>query len=61
MKMPKSPMQANMVSIQGKQRFLGEAAASIARSNYKNTVACIKRFIGRKFNEPELQLEMVQL
>jgi len=47
-----------MVSFQGKQRFIGEAAASIARSNYKNTVSCIKRFIGRKFSEPELQAEI---
>lgn len=49
-----------MVSIQGKQRFLGEAAASIARSNYRNTIGCIKRFIGRQFSEPELAAEMAR-
>ena len=51
-------LNACQVSFQGKQRFLGEAAASIARSNYKNTVSCIKRFIGRKYQEPEVQQEM---
>mmetsp|Transcript_9900 Transcript_9900/g.31793 ORF Transcript_9900/g.31793 Transcript_9900/m.31793 type:complete len:868 (-) Transcript_9900:401-3004(-) len=54
-------LNANMVSIQGKQRFLGEAAASIARSNYKNTASCLKRFLGRKFMEPEVQAEMRRL
>lgn len=44
-------LNANMVSFQGKQRFLGEAAASIARSNYKNTVSCLKRLIGCRFDE----------
>lgn len=53
-------VNANMVSIQGKQRFLGEAASSIARSNYKNTVSCIKRFVGRKFNDPGLAEEMAR-
>ena len=54
-------LNACQVSFQGKQRFLGEAAASIARSNYKNTVSCIKRFIGRKYQEPEVQQEMARV
>ena len=54
-------LNACQVSFQGKQRFLGEAAASIARSNYKNTVSCIKRFIGRKYQEPEVQSEMARV
>lgn len=54
-------LNACQVSFQGKQRFLGEAAASIAKSNYKNTVSCMKRFLGRKFNEPEVQSEMARV
>ena len=54
-------LNANMVSFQGKQRFLGEAAASVSRTNYKNTVKNIKRLMGRKFSEPELQEELKNL
>jgi heat shock protein 4 len=47
-----------MVSFQGKQRFVGESAVTLARNNYKNTVSCFKRFIGRKFNDPDVQEEI---
>lgn len=54
-------LNANMCSFQGKQRFLGEAASSIARSNYKNTVRCMKRFLGRQFKEPEVAEEIARI
>jgi len=41
--------------------MIGEAAATIARSNYKSTVTNIKRLIGRKWHEPELQKEVARL
>ncbi|OWZ10113.1 Heat shock protein 70 [Phytophthora megakarya] len=50
-----------MVCVQGKQRFIGEAAVSMARMHYKNTATDIKRLIGRKFNHPEVQQEIAQL
>ncbi|CAI5701624.1 hypothetical protein KXD40_002841 [Peronospora effusa] len=51
----------NMVCVQGKQRFIGEAAISMARMHYKNTATDIKRLIGCKFNHPEVQQEIAQL
>ncbi|KAK1929442.1 Heat shock protein 14 [Phytophthora citrophthora] len=51
----------NMVCVQGKQRFIGEAAISMARMHYKNTATDIKRLIGRKFKHPEVQQEIQQL
>jgi len=37
---------------------MGEDAASIMKSNFKNTAVNIKRLLGRQFNEPEIQEEM---
>lgn len=51
----------NMVCVQGKQRFIGEAAISVARMHFKNTATDIKRLIGRKFKHPEVQREIAQL
>ncbi|CCI46709.1 unnamed protein product [Albugo candida] len=51
----------NMVCIQGKQRFIGEAAVSVARMHFRNTATDIKRLIGRKFKHPEVQAEIAQL
>lgn len=51
----------NMVCVQGKQRFIGEAAVSVARMHFKNTATDIKRLIGRKFKHPEVQQEIAQL
>ncbi|DBA00859.1 TPA: hypothetical protein N0F65_008502, partial [Lagenidium giganteum] len=51
----------NMVCVQGKQRFIGEAAVSVARMHFKNTATDIKRLIGRKFKHPEVQKEIAQL
>jgi heat shock protein 4 len=51
----------NMVCVQGKQRFIGEAAVSVARAHFKNTATDVKRLIGRKFKHPEVQKEIAQL
>ena len=53
-----SRQTATCVSIQGKQRHLGDAGANIARSNIKNTVKCMKLLVGRKFDDPEVQAEL---
>lgn len=49
---------ASYLSIQGKQRFLGDAAANMARSNILNTVAGMKLLVGRQFDSPEVQREL---
>ena len=51
----------NLVSISDKQRFVGEQAATLARSNYKNTVFATKRLIGKNFDEPDAQQEIKAL
>ncbi|CAK4068484.1 unnamed protein product [Aphanomyces euteiches] len=48
----------NMVCMTGKQRYIGEAAVSMARTNYKNTATDVKRLIGRKFSAPDVQEEI---
>jgi len=47
-----------LVAFGGKERYIGEAAVPQVRSNYANTVTQIKRLIGRKFSEPEVQHEI---
>ena len=47
-----------MVSFNDKQRLIGTAAAGAVTMNPKNTVSQIKRLIGRKFKEPEVQREI---
>ena len=49
---------ATMVSIKGKQRFLGANAEPMARQNYKNTVCYCTRLLGRKYQSPEVQEEL---
>ena len=39
-------------------RSMGEAAASTALSNYKNTITNMKRLIGLAFDDPRAQVEM---
>ncbi|KAG5189610.1 heat shock protein 70 [Tribonema minus] len=51
----------SMVSFQGKQRFMGEAALSISRSNFKNTARDLKRMVGRRWEEPELQADLARV
>lgn len=47
-----------MVAFGGRERYIGESAVPQYRSNYTNTVTQIKRLIGRKFSEPEVQHEI---
>jgi len=47
-----------MVGLGGKERALGEAAKSKIASNIANTVVEIKRLIGRKFGEADLQQDL---
>lgn len=49
---------ANLVTFQGKQRMIGEAAVSVARMNYKNAIRNVKLLLGRKFKDPEVQKEL---
>lgn len=41
-----------------KQRFIGSSGASSATMNPKNTIVQIKRLIGRKFSDPEVQRDI---
>lgn len=50
-----------MVSFQGAERHMGEAAASIAAQNHRNTVASIQRLIGIARNNPFAEQEMKRL
>ncbi len=49
---------ATCVSIQGKQRFLGDSGAAMARSNITNTFSCMKLLVGRRFDSPDVQDEL---
>eukprot|EP00270_Netrium_digitus_P013017 TRINITY_DN4290_c0_g1_i1.p1 TRINITY_DN4290_c0_g1~~TRINITY_DN4290_c0_g1_i1.p1 ORF type:complete len:899 (+),score=285.06 TRINITY_DN4290_c0_g1_i1:317-3013(+) len=50
-----------MVSFGESQRFLGVAASASATMNPKNTISQIKRLIGRKFSDPEVQKDLAML
>ncbi len=50
-----------MVSFVDRERFLGEGARTKAQTNVKNTVTDIKRLIGRRWDDPELQEELKYL
>lgn len=45
------------VSFTNKERFNGHAAKQQEVTNHQNTISCFKRLIGRKMNDPQLQLE----
>ncbi|KAJ3070834.1 adenyl-nucleotide exchange factor sse1 [Podochytrium sp. JEL0797] len=45
----------SLVSFGDKQRFLGESAKTQEISNFKSTVASLKRLIGRDFADPDIQ------
>lgn len=49
------------VSFQGKQRLMGEGAASVARSNFKNTVREVKRLVGRVWGSPDLEADLQRM
>ncbi|KAI3977365.1 hypothetical protein MKX01_000278 [Papaver californicum] len=44
-----------------KQRFIGTAGAATTMMNPKNSISQIKRLIGRRFNDPELQRDIKAL
>ncbi len=50
-----------MVSVQGQQRYIGEAALSICRTNYKNTAREIKRLICRKWGDQDVMTDLERL
>ena len=41
-----------------KQRFIGTAGAASSTMNPKNSISQIKRLLGRKFSDPELQSDL---
>ncbi|XP_057859144.1 heat shock 70 kDa protein 14 isoform X3 [Cryptomeria japonica] len=47
-----------MVCFGEKQRFLGTAAVASATMNPKSTISQIKRLLGRKFSDPEVQKDL---
>ncbi|KAI6037550.1 heat shock protein 70 family [Pisolithus marmoratus] len=47
----------SLVAFGPKQRAIGEPAKTQETSNFKNTVGCLKRLIGRTVNDPELDVE----
>ncbi|KAL3680938.1 hypothetical protein R1sor_023894 [Riccia sorocarpa] len=47
-----------MVSFSDKQRYIGASAASTATMNPKNSVSQIKRLIGKRFRDPEVQRDL---
>lgn len=50
-----------IVSFNDKQRFIGTAAAASLTMAPKNTVAQIKRLLGKRFNDPEVQRDLCLL
>lgn len=49
------------VSLNGKERFIGEMAGPLLRSNFKNTVVEVKRFIGVQFKDAGVQKDIARL
>ena len=50
-------MSSSLVAFGPKSRYVGEAAKTQEISNLKNTVSNLKRLAGRKFNDPEVEIE----
>ncbi|KAG6691572.1 hypothetical protein I3842_10G069700 [Carya illinoinensis] len=50
-----------VVSFGVKQRFMGSAGAACATMNPKSTISQMKRLIGRKFKEPDVQNDLLLL
>lgn len=49
---------ATAVSFQGKQRFVGDAAAALARTNVRGTLTCMKLLVGRNYDDADVQREL---
>lgn len=47
----------SLVAFGHKSRYIGESAKTQEISNLKNTVANLKRLAGRRFNDPEIDIE----
>ncbi|KAJ8082550.1 adenyl-nucleotide exchange factor sse1 [Marasmius tenuissimus] len=45
----------SLVGFGPKQRAIGEAAKTQETSNFKNTIGCLKRLVGRTLNDPDVQ------
>ncbi|GLB45075.1 putative heat shock protein 70 family protein [Lyophyllum shimeji] len=45
----------SLIGFGPKQRAIGEAAKTQETSNFRNTIGSLKRLIGRKFTDPEIQ------
>ncbi|KAF8069980.1 heat shock protein 70 family [Lyophyllum atratum] len=45
----------SLVAFGPKQRAIGESAKTQETSNFRNTIGSLKRLIGRKFDDPEIQ------
>lgn len=52
-----NPVDSSLVGFGPKSRYLGEPAKTQEISNLKNTVGCLKRLVGRSFNDPDIQIE----
>eukprot|EP00245_Coleochaete_scutata_P016998 TRINITY_DN812_c0_g1_i1.p1 TRINITY_DN812_c0_g1~~TRINITY_DN812_c0_g1_i1.p1 ORF type:complete len:845 (+),score=229.45 TRINITY_DN812_c0_g1_i1:156-2690(+) len=50
-----------MVTFGEKQRFLGTSASAVSTMNPKNTITEMKRLIGKKFSDPEVQKDLGRL
>ncbi|KAG8863275.1 adenyl-nucleotide exchange factor sse1 [Tulasnella sp. 330] len=44
----------SLISFGVKQRAIGEAAKNLESSNFKNTVGCLKRIVGRSLNDKDI-------
>jgi len=51
----------SIVSFTGDQRIVGDAAIPLLINNAENTVFAVKRLIGRRFSDPEVQSEIGRL
>mmetsp|Transcript_43317 Transcript_43317/g.31630 ORF Transcript_43317/g.31630 Transcript_43317/m.31630 type:complete len:830 (-) Transcript_43317:216-2705(-) len=51
---------ATAVSVQGKERFIGDSGAALARTNLLNTVMGMKMLVGRKYDDPDVQREIAK-
>ena len=45
------------VSFTNRQRYQGNAAKQQEITNFKNTISSFKRLLGRKFHDPQVQIE----
>mmetsp|Transcript_21820 Transcript_21820/g.19880 ORF Transcript_21820/g.19880 Transcript_21820/m.19880 type:complete len:794 (+) Transcript_21820:57-2438(+) len=49
------------LTIQGKQRFYGDASLSMSRTNITNSFSILKLLVGRKFSDPAVKKEIDNL